>query len=193
MEQDTELDAWREEWHSHDILPAGAKQRVDREILMWRIGHAAAIAVTVMYTVGSIVWLSVSPDGDPVVAGAIWVFVALTWGVSSWLNSGPTKLVAGTTSLFVEFMILNCQRYRRGIAAGAVLYVGFLALMVAWRYHQRAGETSVDLGAYLLSTRTLTLYVISVVLGACAFWWHGRLTRELQRLQRIRVEMESAG
>jgi hypothetical protein len=185
---DSELDAWREQWHAQNALTDDLRRRVEREIRVLRRGLFAAIGVTIVFGLGIPLWALVSRRLDVVVlAAGVWVFIAITWIVSVRLNRDLSRPATATTAAYLEFCIANCRSRRSAIAAAGVLYAVIFTFDLAWIFQTRARPA--ELSEFLTSPFMLFAFAVTVVLGVVALRARRRLGRELDTLLKLRKEL----
>lgn len=184
MQPDTELETWRRQWQAQAGPSPDLRRRVQRDIRLRRLGLMAAVAVTAIFGLGVPAWAMVSRRADvAVLAGAVWVFIAINWAVSWRLDRGLSGPAATTTAAFLDFSILNCQRKRRAIAAASVLYAAMMTFNLTWIY---LAQTSVGISAFLTSPRVVIAFAVTVALAVLAVRHRRKASRELQNLLDLR-------
>jgi hypothetical protein len=189
VESDPELERWRGEWRSQDVIPTSLARRVERETRQMRWGVAGEIAVTVAIGGCSLGWAIGSRRPDvAILAAGVWIFIAVAWTISILLRRGAWQPATTTTAAFLELSILRCERGLLAITAQALLFVPILGFDLVWLYSYRE-ETCV----WTFLTRpavVLIAWVGTAIAAAGALWYRRRLRRELENLLRLRRELE---
>lgn len=190
MESDTELDTWRRQWQTDDVIPPDLRQRVERETRNLRRAVYAEIAVTAVMGGGVVAWALVSQR--PIVlalAIGVWFFIAVAWVISIGLSRDVLKPSATTTTAFLDISIRRCRHRLRALMAQALLYVLILAFDLVWIYHYEAETRPRDPWAFLTSGGVLVVWPVTAMLVAAAVWYRRRLHRELQNLLNLRRQL----
>jgi hypothetical protein len=189
VESDPELERWRGEWRSQDVIPTRLARRVERETRQMRWGVAGEIAVTVAIGGGTLGWAILSRRPDvAILAAGVWIIIAVAWTISILLRRGAWQPATTTTAAFLELSILRCERGLQAITAQALLFVPILGFDLVWLYSYRE-ETSV----WTFLTRppvVLIAWVGTAIAAAGALWYRRRLRRELESLLKLRRELE---
>ena len=186
MHADDELERWQREWRAQPAVPVDLRRLVECDIRGRRLNMLASIAVTVIMGGGTSLWAIRS--GEPnllVIAGAVWIFIAVAWVLRVQLERqrGPRPF-SDTSAAFLDYAIRSRRAGLRAIAVSAVLYVVWFIILLALRYRVSAGVP--DFWTYLSSPRILTFVAISGVLGVLAAVQRRRLDRELRNLIALR-------
>ena len=115
MEPDPELESWRRQWQTDEVIPQDLRQRVERETRNLRHGIYAQIAVTVVMGGGAAGWAVVSQRPIAVaLAAGIWLFIAIAWATSLGLTRDIARPSAATTAAFLDLSIQRCRRRLQG-------------------------------------------------------------------------------
>jgi hypothetical protein len=190
MEPDSELEGWRRQWQTDEVIPHDLRQRVERETRNLRRGIYAQIAVTVVMGGGAAGWAVVSQRPIAVaLAAGIWFFIAVAWATSYGLSRDIVRPSAATTAAFLDLSIERCRRRLQGLTAQAVLYVLILAFDLVWIYHYMAETQPVDPWAFLTSRRMFLVWAVTAVLAALAVWFRQRFVGELRNLLNLRRQL----
>jgi hypothetical protein len=185
MQPDDELETWRRQWQAQEV-PADLRRRVEREIRDARLGTWISIGVSVLFGVGMPARAALGGrPGDVGLTLGVWGFIALAWLVSWRITRGATRPTSATAAAFLDFSILSCRRHLAAISAGAVLYVVFLAFIVALNYREASREAPIEIWSYLVRPRNLVVWGVTLVIGAVAYWRRIRLLRELRNLRAL--------
>ena len=189
MQTDLELERWQDGWRAHDAIPADLVRQVTRGSRWMRWGVASEIAVTIAIGGGSLGWAVASRRSDvAILAGGVWIIIAIAWALSILLRRGAWQPATATTAAFLELSILRCERGLQAVAAQAALFVLILGFDLVWLYSFGA-ETSV----WAFLTRPVLVLIVWIggaIAAAAALWYRRRLRRELDRLLRLRREIE---
>jgi hypothetical protein len=190
MESDTELDTWRREWQTDDVIPPDLRQRVERETRNLRRAVYAQVAVTAIIGGGVVAWALVSQRPNVLtLAIGVWFFIAVAWVISIGLSREIMKPSAATTTAFVELSIRRCRNRLQALIAQCLLYVMILTFDLVWIYYYKAETRSLDLWTFLTSGRLLVVWPVTATLVAAAVWYRLSLHRELQNLLNLRRQL----
>jgi hypothetical protein len=190
MQSDTELDTWRHQWQTADIIPSDLRQRVERETRNLRRAVYAQIAVTILIGGAVVGWALVSQK--PIVGAlaiGVWFFIAVAWVVSIGLSRDVWKPSAATTMAFLELSIRRCRNRLGGLMAQGLLYVAILAFDLVWIYHYEAETRPRDPWTFLTAGGVLVVWPLTAMLGAAVVWYRRKLHRELQNLLNLRRQL----
>jgi hypothetical protein len=188
---DVELESWRAQWQTVAAPPPDLKDRVQRETRIMRRVVVGELVVTLVFGGGSVTWAVLSGRTDAIVlAVGVWVFIAVAWTISILLRRDAWSPATLSTAAFLDLSILRCRRRREAIAAQAILYVLILAFDLAWIFffEQEAGSRGV--GSFLTSGNVVWVWLVTTVLGIAAISRRRKLSRELERLTRLRADLE---
>jgi hypothetical protein len=190
MQADVELGLWQEQWRAERHDPSALKQRVERETRAMRRFVFGEIAITIVFGGGSLLWAALSPRTDALVlALGVWAFIAMAWTISFLLRRGAWAPVTATTTAFLELSILRCRRRRESIVAQSVLYVLIVGFDLTWIYFARPSRAASGVAAFLTSGEIAWVWVVTLVLAACALWQRRRLEREFAMLTRLQQQI----
>ena len=191
MHADDELERWQREWRAQPAVPVDLRRLVERDIRGRRLNMLASIAVTVIMGGGTSLWAIRSGEQNLlVIAGAVWIFIAVAWVLRRQLErQRDPRPFSDTSAAFLDYAIRSRRAGLRAIAVSAVLYVAWFVILLALRYRISPGMP--DFWTYLSSPRVLTLVAISGVLGVLAGVKRRRLTRELQNLEQLSQTVSS--
>ena len=193
MQPDSELEGWRRQWQTDEVIPHDLRQRVERETRNLRRGIYAQIAVTAVMGGGSAGWAMVSQRPLAVaLAAGIWFFIAIAWATSLGLSRDIVRPSAATAAAFLDLSIRRCRRRLQGLTAQAVLYVLILAFDLVWIYHFVSETQPMDPWAWLTSRRMFVVWTITAVLAAVAVWYRRRILGELRNLLNLRRQLGDA-
>jgi hypothetical protein len=185
---DVELESWRAHWQTAAPPPPDLTDRVERETRMMRRMLLGDIAITLTIGGGTIAWALLSRRFEAMVlAGGVWVFIAIAWIISILLRRGAWAPASLSTAAFLDLSILRCRRRRDVIAAQAVLYALLLAFDLAWIYFLGRERDGRSFLSFLASPGIAWVWVVTAALGVAAARRRRRLTRELHMLIRMRA------
>jgi hypothetical protein len=195
MQTDNELETWRRQWQAQGSVPQDLRRRVEKDLRRRRLALIGSVGVTVVVGGSTTLWAIASDGPDAILLTvAVWIFIAVTWGTEVQMDRsrGPLKPMAETTAAFLDFAIVSSRMQRRRIIVSAVLYAGFFAFVLAWKYRQLTAETPLEVWVYLASGRVIALSAITVALALLALYRLRRLDRELGRLVLLRSELTNS-
>ena len=110
MKSDTELQAWRQQWHSQPLVPMDLISKVERQTADMKLYRFAEYLVTVVMGGGSIVLAAVTRNPTLILLSfGIWVFIALAWVFAIRHTRGLWAPGAPTTAAYIDLSIRRCH------------------------------------------------------------------------------------
>lgn len=189
MNLDSDMDGWRRLWHARpdSVVAADLQDRVARETRRRAVWMIAPVFVTV--AIGG--WITARAFGAPeldniVLAVETWLYIALIWAGSLWIDRGTWRPLANTTAAFVEISIRRCSSTVSGLRFGALMYVVQFLFIVWWKRHYSGLQWSDLLTAWPV---ILIGWVGGPVFLAFVAWYSGRKRAELQQLIGLRRQL----
>jgi hypothetical protein len=192
MHADTELETWRRQWQTDDVIPSDLRQRVDRETRYLRRGRYGEIVVIAVFGGGATGWALLSPR--PIVfafAAGVWFLTGIALVTSNALRKDILKPSAATTTAFLDLSIRRCRRRLVALVAQALLYALILVFDLVWIYHYQTQTITISPWSFLTSSRMLVVWVVTALFATAALWQRRRLWRELRNLLRLQQEVTS--
>ena len=193
MEPDPELNTWRSQWQTDEVIPPDLRQRVERETRSLRHQLYGSSAVTVIMGGGAAGWALVSQR--PIVVAlaiGVWFFIAVAWVVAIGLRRDIVSPSADTTTAFLDLSIRRCRRRLHALVAQALLYVAITAFDLVWIYHYQTETRPMDAQTFLTSGPMLVTWAVLAVPVAIGVWYRGRLGNELQNLLLLRKQFDQS-
>ena len=189
---DAELDVWRAEWQASSPALPDLKARVERETRRMRRVIAGECAVTFVFGGGSLAWAWLTQRTDVLIlAGGIWVFIALAWTISFLMRRQAWAPATMSTTAFVDLSILRCQRQIESIGAQCLLYVLLVAFNLAWIYLASPARPADGVWRFLTGIDVAWVWAVTVILAVVAVRRKQRLSTELDRLIQLRAFMSN--
>jgi len=193
MESDPELNTWRRQWQTTEVIPPDLRHRVERETRSLRRQRYASIAVTAIMGGGAGGWALVSQRPIAVaLAIGVWFFIAIAWAVSHSLTRDILTPSADTTTAFLDLSIRRCRRQLQGLVAQGLLYVCIAAFDLVWGYHYQNEAQPIDPRAFLTSGRMLVIWAALAVPIAIGVWYRSRRRNELKNLLSLRRQLDES-
>lgn len=191
MDIDVELQTWRAHWQAvAPVLPLDLKARVERETRVMRWIVAAEVAVTVGIGGGTLLLAGLARRTDALIlAIGTWIFIGIAWAVSFLLRRDAWAPASLTTAAFLDLSILRCKRRREAIGAQAVLYTAILTFDLIWIYFAQTNHPRGIVG-FLTGGGIAWVWPVTVLLAGLEATRRRRLTRELNALTRLRVDLD---
>ena len=190
MNLDAELDLWREQWQSSSQAPllSDLRKRVARQSRGMRFALAGDILVTVSIGGGAVAWTVLDPRPETVIlAGAIWVFIAIAWIFAILNRRGSWSPSAATTSAFVDLSIRRCRANLRTTTFGAALGFCELAFGLAWVFH----EVSEPLWPFLTSIPLIIVWLCTLIFVASLLLYRKKKRADLAYLLTLQRELQA--
>jgi hypothetical protein len=193
MERDPELQHWRRQWQTSEVIPSDLRRRVERETRSLRRANYWAIAVTAVMGGGAAGWAIVSQRPIAVaLAIGVWFFIAVAWVASIGLSRDILRPSAATTAAFLDLSIRRCKRRLQALVAQALLYVTIVTFDLAWIYRYQGETRPMDPKAFLTSGVMLVMWAALAVPVAIGVWYRSRLRNELKNLLSLRKQHDES-
>jgi hypothetical protein len=187
---DVELDVWRAEWQASSPALPDLGARVERETQRMRRVIVAECAVTSVFGGGSLAWAWLTRRTDVLIlAGGIWVFIALAWTISFLMRRHAWAPATMSTTAFLDLSILRWQRQLKSIAAQCLLYVLIVAFNLTWIYLASPARAADGVLRFLTGIDVAWVWAVTVILAVGAARRKQRLSAELDRLIQLRAFM----
>jgi len=189
MNSNTDLDKWRElgqtEPHGRSVA-AELRERVVREGRRQTTRLLASVLVTVV--IGG--WVAARAVGsagadDVVFAVEAWLFIAISWAGSLWIDRGTWQPLGDSTTAFLDIAIRRCRSALKAVRFAVVMYLVQLAAILFLKGLYSPGGPAMILGA---SPVVLFGWIGVPLLVAASVWFTRRKTTELHRLITLRQE-----
>jgi len=194
MNNDVELQSWRQQWQSPaaSAVDADAVERLRRRVLRetrWlRVSLILPVLVTLIVG-GTVVLRALRTERglDVLLAVETSVFIVVIWIGALWIARGTWRPLADTTAAFVDVSIRRREANLRGVTFGACLYVVQLAFIVL-----AIGSVSpAGIVPILTSPYFILVGWIGVPVGLAAVVWFRRRQRaDLERLRELERELQ---
>jgi hypothetical protein len=190
MTADIELDVWREQWQSENVLPLDLRGRVERESLLMRIGLVVRILVTIVMGGGTAIWAIRSSESAVVLlAVATWVFLAVAWLFALAINRGNWSPSALDTAAFLDLSIRRCWSRLATIRFAAAFFVCDLMFCLGWVYCHSPEQRKTLAPWLFFSSISMDVVWLSTLIVLGFLIWHSRKKRaELAYLLKLREQ-----
>jgi hypothetical protein len=189
---DVELDVWRAEWQASSPALPDLKARVERETQRMRRVIVAECGVTFFFGGGSLAWAWLTRRTDIlIVAGGIWVFIALAWTISFRMRREAWAPATMSATAFLDLSILRCQRQLESIGAQCLLYVLIVAFNLTWIYLASPARATDGVFRFLTGIDVAWVWAVTVILAGVAARRKQLLHAELDRLIQLRALMSN--
>jgi hypothetical protein len=189
---DVELDVWRAEWQASSPALPDLRARVERETQRMRRVRVAEWGVAFVFGGGSLAWAWLTRQADVLIlAGGIWVFIALAWTISFLMRRQAWAPATMSTRAFLDLSILRCQRQLVSISAQCLLYVLIVAFNLTWIYLASPARAADGVLRFLTGMDVAWVWAVTVILAVVAARRKQRLSAELDRLVQLRAFMSN--
>lgn len=189
MNSNTDLDEWRELWQGEPgtgSVAAELRERVLRETRRQNLRLLASILVTVVIGGGVAARAIGSGDADDLMLAAeAWLFIAVTWAGTLWIDRGTWRPLGDSTSAFLDVAIGRCRSALKATFFIVVMYVLQLAV-VLWVKGLNSGANPATV--FTWPVVLLGWAGVSILVAASAFYVR-RKRAELDRLITLRRDV----
>jgi hypothetical protein len=152
----------------------------------------AECGVTFVFGGGSLAWAWLTRRTDVLIlAGGIWVFIALAWTISFLMRRQAWAPATMSTTAFLDLSILRCQRQLESIGAQCLLYVLIVAFNLTWIYLASPARAAEGVWRFLTGIDVAWVWAVTVILAVVAARRKQRLSAELDRLIQLRAFMSN--
>jgi hypothetical protein len=134
MNSNTDLDEWRELWQGGPgtgSIAAELRERALRERRRQKLRLLASSLVTVVIGGGVAARAIGSGDADDFVfAAEAWLFIAVSWAGTLWIDRGTWRPLGDSSSAFLDVAIDRCRGALKATFFIVVMYVLQLAAIL---------------------------------------------------------------
>ena len=195
MNEDPELDQWREQWQSDTVVAPDLRKKVESQSRLMKIGLAGDILVTIVIGGGSILWALRSSEPDAwLVAAAAWLFIAAAWIFVLTATRGTWSPSGLDTAAFVELSIRRCRGRFKTILFAAGLFIAEIAFSLTWVYnHIPQPRQPVFDWLWFSSIAIDIVWIATIAFTGFLFWYHRKKKAEFEWLLKLNQQMTGNG
>ena len=193
MDSNTDLDKWRVLWQTDPSRKrptvAELRDRVMRETRRKRMMLLAPMVVTV--AIGG--WMTARALGsgrvdDVVLAVEAWLFMAVIWTGSLWIDRGTWQPLGDSTGAFLELAIRRSESTLRAMRFGVFMYLIQLTAVLSWKVYSSGADPATLLRSW--SAVVLGWIGLPFLIGLSVWYTRHKMT-ERHRLIALREEWRS--
>ena len=144
MNSNTDLDKWRELWQTEPpgrSVAAELRERVVREGRRQRIRLLASVLVTVAVGGSAAARAVGSAEADDIVfAVEAWLFIAVSWTGSLWIDRGTWQPLGDSTTAFLDVAVGRCRSALKAVRFAAFMYLVQLVVVIALKALYSTGD-----------------------------------------------------
>jgi hypothetical protein len=189
MNLDLELENWKSLWQTDVRVPAGLREKANRQLRRMRVMLIADICVTVVMGGAAIAWAATSKQPSVrMLATWVWMTLIAAW-LFRWLNDrGNWTGAAPNTEAFLDLLQRRYKSSLGSLQFGYVLGVVQLLFSSAWVYVELNRNSHITIGQFITLKANLAAWSCAVLLFIGAVRFSRKLQRELAYVERLRSD-----